>query len=233
MTETQIYAELTDVFRDVLGNDAIVLRPDTTAADVDGWDEDADRVSVMTLHSSKGLEFPVVYVLAVEEGLLPHQRSAESNEELEEERRLCFVGMTRAMKELYLCHARMREFRGQVRYCVESSFLRELPPEVERIDASMSRNYARSGAEEYRARIAPATPDWAATSEKPAASTATTGHEDELARGVVVMHDEYGIGTVGEVTGYGAMKRVKIRFPSSGEKVFVASKVKLRIVKRT
>jgi DNA helicase-2/ATP-dependent DNA helicase PcrA len=200
------------------------------AADVDGWDEDADRVSVMTLHSSKGLEFPVVYLLAVEEGLLPHQRSAESNEELEEERRLCFVGMTRAMKELYLCHARMREFRGQVRYCVESSFLRELPPEVERIDSSQSRNYARSGAEEYRARIAPATPDWAATSEKPAASNATAGQEEELARGVVVMHDEYGIGTVGEVTGYGAMKRVKIRFPSSGEKVFVASKVKLRIV---
>ena len=198
------------------------------ASDTDGWDEDADRVSVMTLHSSKGLEFPVVYVLAVEEGLLPHQRSADNPEELEEERRLCFVGMTRAMKELYLCHARMREFRGQVRYSVESSFLRELPPEVERIDSSMSRNYARSGAEEYRARIAPATPDWAQTSEKPPSGTA--GHENELEKGVVVMHDEYGIGTVSEVTGYGAMKRVKIRFPSSGEKVFVASKVKLKIV---
>jgi DNA helicase-2/ATP-dependent DNA helicase PcrA len=200
------------------------------AADVDGWDEDADRVSVMTLHSSKGLEFPVVYVLAVEEGLLPHQRAAENNEELEEERRLCYVGITRAMKELYLCHARMREFRGQVRYCVESSFLRELPPQVERIDSSQSRNYARSGAEEYRSRIAPVTPDWAETREK--TSTASSGHEEELARGVVVMHDEYGVGTVGEVTGYGAMKRVKIRFPSSGEKVFVASKVKLRIVSK-
>jgi DNA helicase-2/ATP-dependent DNA helicase PcrA len=202
------------------------------AADVDGWDEDADRVSVMTLHSSKGLEFPVVYVLAVEEGLLPHQRSAESPEELEEERRLCFVGMTRAMKELYLCHARMREFRGQVRYSVESSFLRELPDTVERIDASMSRNYARSGAEEYRARIAPATPDWAATSEASGGRQPPDSSGEELARGTVVMHDEYGIGTVGEVTGFGAMKRVKIRFPSSGEKVFVASKVKLRIVSK-
>ncbi|HEY2908994.1 MAG TPA: UvrD-helicase domain-containing protein, partial [Gemmataceae bacterium] len=73
------------------------------ASDVDGWDEEADRVSVMTLHASKGLEFPVVYVLAVEQGLLPHQRSLENPEEMEEERRLCFVGMTRAMKELYLC----------------------------------------------------------------------------------------------------------------------------------
>jgi len=197
------------------------------ASDVDGWDEEADRVSVMTLHASKGLEFPVVYVLAVEEGLLPHQRSAENKEELEEERRLCFVGMTRAMKELYLSHARMREFRGQVRYCVESSFLRELPDTVERVDQFMSRNYARTAAEEYRSRIAPAARDWAETRET---SGVSSGQEDTLARGIVVMHEEYGIGTVSEVTGYGAMKRVKIRFPSSGEKVFVASKVKLKVV---
>jgi DNA helicase-2/ATP-dependent DNA helicase PcrA len=199
------------------------------AADVDGWDEEADRVSVMTLHSAKGLEFPVVYVLAVEEGLLPHQRSLENPEELEEERRLCFVGMTRAMKELYLCHARMREFRGQVRYAVESSFLRELPPDVQRVDQSMSRNFARSAADDYRSKIAPAARDWAETGVRPALPS---GHEDVLEKGVVVQHEEYGIGSVTEVTGYGAMKRVKIRFPSSGEKVFVASKVKLKVVSK-
>ncbi len=205
------------------------------AADVDGWDEEADRVSVMTLHSSKGLEFPVVFVLAVEEGLLPHQRSIDNPEELEEERRLCFVGMTRAMKELYLCHARMREFRGQIRYSVESSFLRELPESVERVDQSMSRNFARSAADTYRAKVAPSANDWAATSATrpalPAAST-TAGLEDVLEKGAVVQHEEYGIGSVTDVTGFGAMKRVKIRFPSSGEKVFVANKVKLKIVTR-
>ena len=203
------------------------------AADVDGWDEEADRVSVMTLHSAKGLEFPVVYVLAVEEGLLPHQRSLESPEELEEERRLCFVGMTRAMKELYLCHARMREFRGQIRYAVESSFLRELPESVVRVDQSMSRNYARNAADEYRSKIAPSARDWADTGVRPVGLppvATTAGIEDALAKGVVVQHEEYGIGSVTDVTGYGAMKRVKIRFPSSGEKVFVANKVKLKVV---
>src|SRR4051794_12759264 len=108
----------------------------TLASDVDGWDETADHVSVMTLHASKGLEFPVVYVLAVEEGLLPHERSLAKEEDVEEERRLCFVGMTRAMKELYLCHSRLREFRGQMNYAIPSSFLQELPPGVEHIDIS-------------------------------------------------------------------------------------------------
>jgi DNA helicase II / ATP-dependent DNA helicase PcrA len=202
------------------------------SSDVDGWDEEADRVSVMTLHAAKGLEFPVVFMIAVEEGLLPHQRSMENAEEREEERRLCFVGMTRAMKELYLSHARMREFRGQVRYAVESSFLRELPEAVERVDQSMSRNYARTGADEYRSRIEPAARGWADTGvpRRGMPPVATSTNEDALAKGAVVQHEEYGIGSVTDVTGFGAMKRVKIRFPSSGEKVFVASKVKLKVV---
>ncbi|MCS7270082.1 MAG: UvrD-helicase domain-containing protein, partial [Gemmataceae bacterium] len=88
------------------------------ASEVDGWDHEADRVSVMTLHASKGLEFPVVYMLAVEEGLLPHERSLHDPAELEEERRLCFVGMTRAMRELHLCHAQLREYRGKILYAI-------------------------------------------------------------------------------------------------------------------
>src|SRR5205807_9046163 len=101
----------------------------TLASDVDGWDERQDSVSIMTLHSAKGLEFPAVYMLAVEQGLLPHERSLAKDAELEEERRLAFVGMTRAMEELTLCHARLREFRGQTLYAVPSMFLDELPPE--------------------------------------------------------------------------------------------------------
>src|SRR4051812_3912204 len=125
----------------------------TLASDVDGWDETADHVSVMTLHASKGLEFPVVYVLAVEQGLLPHERSLGKDEDVEEERRLCFVGMTRAMRELYLTHARMREFRGQINYTVPSSFLQELPADVEHTDVSHARNYARSAVDEWRAKV--------------------------------------------------------------------------------
>src|SRR5438045_5743630 len=107
------------------------------AADTDSWDERQDCVSVMTLHAAKGLEFPVVYMLAVEQGLLPHERSLAKEEDVEEERRLCFVGMTRAKEELYLCHARLREFRGQALYAVPSMFLEELPKEgVEALDLS-------------------------------------------------------------------------------------------------
>jgi DNA helicase II / ATP-dependent DNA helicase PcrA len=96
-------------------------------SDTDAWETDADRVTLMTLHASKGLEFPVVYLTAVEEGLLPHQRSREQPEQLEEERRLMFVGITRAQQELQLSTARYRDFRGQRKLTIPSSFLMELP----------------------------------------------------------------------------------------------------------
>ncbi|WP_439628036.1 UvrD-helicase domain-containing protein [Gemmata sp.] len=214
----------------------------TLASDVDGWDEQADHVSVMTLHASKGLEFPVVYVMAVEEGLLPHERSMGREDEIEEERRLCFVGMTRAMKELYLTHARLREFRGQMNYAIESSFLRELPREgVERLDPSMTRNVARSAADEWRAKAGNAASDWADTGARPyippkkhtdLKPTIPDGADTGLAVGVLVQHEELGLGQVTDVSGYGALRRVKIRFPSAGEKTFVADKVKLKVVGR-
>jgi DNA helicase-2/ATP-dependent DNA helicase PcrA len=214
----------------------------TLASDVDNWDEQADHVSVMTLHASKGLEFPVVYVLAVEEGLLPHERSLANVEEVEEERRLCFVGMTRAMKELYLCHARLREFRGQLNYCIPSSFLQELPREVQFVDPAMARNAARTAADEWRAKVGPAAKDWADTGARPfippkkpnpdLKPTIPDLPETGLAVGVLVQHEEFGLGNVTDVTGYGALRRVKIRFPRHGEKTFVADKVKLKIVAR-
>ncbi len=214
----------------------------TLASDVDGWNEEAEHVSVMTLHASKGLEFPVVYVLAVEEGLLPHERSMGREDEVEEERRLCFVGMTRAMKELNLSHARLREFRGQLNYTIESSFLRELPRDaLELIDQSMTRNQARSAAEEWRNKGSHAARDWADTGarpfqppHKPAAfkPTIPDAPETGLAVGLLVQHEEYGVGTVTDVSGFGALRKVKIRFPAHGEKTFVANKVKLKIVGR-
>ncbi|MCI0702550.1 MAG: UvrD-helicase domain-containing protein [Planctomycetia bacterium] len=212
----------------------------TLASDVDGWDEQADHVSVMTLHASKGLEFPVVYVLAVEEGLLPHERSMGRDEDIEEERRLCFVGMTRAMKELYLCHSRFREFRGQSNYCIPSSFLQELPRDVQFVDPSMSKNVARTAADEYRAKVAPAAQDWADTGARPfippknpdlkPTIPETTG--TELSAGALVQHEEYGLGNVIEVTGYGALRKVRVRFPGVGEKIFVGDKVRLKVVGR-
>jgi DNA helicase-2/ATP-dependent DNA helicase PcrA len=216
----------------------------TLASDVDGWDEQADHVSVMTLHASKGLEFPVVYVLAVEQGLLPHERSLANDEEVEEERRLCFVGMTRAMKELYLCHTRFREFRGQINYSIPSNFLDELPREVVFSDTAIARNRARTAADEWRAKVDPAARDWADTGARPflppkkpnpdlkphPANTPDTG----IAVGMQVQHDSYGLGYVIEVIGLKSLRKVKIRFVEHGMMTFLLEHVKgrLRIVNK-
>ncbi len=210
----------------------------TLASDVDSWDDQQDRVSVMTLHAAKGLEFPVVFLMAVEQGLLPHQRGLEHDDDLEEERRLCFVGMTRAMRELYLTHARMREFRGQAMYAVPSMFLEELPEDVEHEDLSAGRNTARNAFDQWRSGGGPAAArGWADTGLKsvplPPIKPPPNGEGSGLDVGQVVEHGEYGIGKVTEVSGVGVLKRVKIRFASAGEKTFVADKVKVRIISKT
>ena len=95
--------------------------------DTDEWETQLDRVTLMTLHASKGLEFPCVYLVAVEEGLLPHQRSRGQAEQLEEERRLMFVGITRTKQQLQISLAQYRDFRGERKPVIPSSFLMELP----------------------------------------------------------------------------------------------------------
>ena len=92
-------------------------------------DEQTASVSLMTLHAAKGLEFPVVFMVGMEEQLFPHQMSISERDGLEEERRLCYVGMTRAMNKLYLCHAESRRLYGQEKFHKASRFLRELPAE--------------------------------------------------------------------------------------------------------
>ena len=105
--------------------------------DTDAWAAEDDRVTLMTLHASKGLEFPSVFIVAMEEGLMPHERTRLDEAMLEEERRLLFVGITRAQEELELSRAVYREFRGQRRLTVPSLFLVELPRgEMEMIEAS-------------------------------------------------------------------------------------------------
>lgn len=103
------------------------LEQASLVADADDWDTETDRVAMMTLHAAKGLEFPVVFIVGVEEDLLPHIRSQGAPEEIEEERRLLFVGMTRAEEELHLCTAERRAIRGKTTDRVPSPFLMELP----------------------------------------------------------------------------------------------------------
>jgi DNA helicase-2/ATP-dependent DNA helicase PcrA len=209
----------------------------TLASDVDSMNDESDVVSVMTLHAAKGLEFPVVYILAMEQGILPHNRSIESgkDDDLEEERRLCFVGMTRAMKELNLCHARMREFRGQMTYAVPSMFLDELPRDVERRE-DHSRNTARDTMDRWRSGISGTSNRGGyGTSQAlpPVKPTIVPSSGNNYEQGQVVQHTEYGIGQILEVSGFGALRRLKVRFPAAGVKTFVADKAALKVVKRS
>jgi DNA helicase-2/ATP-dependent DNA helicase PcrA len=183
----------------------------TLASDVDGWDEQADHVSVMTLHSSKGLEFPVVFVAGLEEGMLPHALAVEegSEEGVEEERRLLYVGMTRAMDELTLTYARMRMHFGETSWQTPSRFLAEIPRE-------WSEGLATSddAADEGPVYVA----------EEEAAC-------EELSAGQRVEHEHFGYGTVELVRGSGPRALVTVRFASAGTRVLLAQYAKLRVVR--
>ena len=95
--------------------------------DLDSYDQSSDGVTLITLHQAKGLEFPVVFIIGLEEGLLPHSRSIDDPESLEEERRLCYVGITRCMQHLYLVRAFRRTFMGSSGPTIPSRFLQEIP----------------------------------------------------------------------------------------------------------
>ena len=111
-------------------------------ADTDKLDGSTDRVTLMTLHAAKGLEFPCVYIIGVEDDLLPHSRSKGTESEFEEERRLLFVGITRAMQQLQLSLCKRRAVRGDIRPVIPSPFLNELPlEEIKRIEAAASHDF--------------------------------------------------------------------------------------------
>ena len=177
-------------------------------------------------------------MLAVEQGILPHERSLSREDEVEEERRLAFVGMTRAKEELYLCHARLREFRGSTVYAVPSMFLDELPAEgIEHIDLSASTAGSARAMDEWRSGTRAAEQGWADAGilarSKPdsARQEAGSGGTQGYVEGMLVRHDTYGSGRVTELSGYGALRKVKVRFSGAGERTFLVEKAKLTIVR--
>ena len=166
-------------------------------------DEYEDCVQLMTLHSAKGLEFPLVFVAGVEEGLFPHSMSAEDPERLEEERRLCYVGMTRAMSQLYLTHAESRRLHGSESYPMPSRFLREIPGEL---------------IEEVRARPNVSRPYTAAAGSLSAAQDAAG-----FQLGQRVLHPKFGEGVVLNAEGQGNGARVQVNFSEAGAKWLVVA----------
>jgi len=172
-----------------------------------------DCVQMMSLHSAKGLEFPVVFLAGMEDGLFPHQRSLNDIDGLEEERRLCYVGMTRAMKQLYLTYAEQRRLHGIDSYGMQSRFIKEVPQEL---------------IEEVRPRVQVHRP-------VVAASRFRAPVEDPVAPGVRlgarVKHSKFGEGVVLNVEGSGAHARVEVRFEAVGTKVLMAQYANLEPVR--
>lgn len=166
----------------------------------------AGMVTLMTLHTAKGLEFPVVFVTGWEDGMFPHMRSLGDARELSEERRLAYVGLTRARQRLYLTRAKVRSSWGQPMLNPESRFLREIPQQLidwRRTDAAASPSAPVSGAGRF------GTP-------RPAPARSGNRPLVVLAPGDRVSHDKYGLGRVEEVSGVGESAMSLIDFGSSG-----------------
>ncbi|PAR27166.1 DNA helicase II [Vibrio metoecus] len=176
-------------------------------------DEHDDAVQLMTLHSAKGLEFPQVFMVGVEEGMFPSQMSAEEAGRLEEERRLCYVGMTRAMQKLYITYAEMRRLYGQDKYHKPSRFIRELPEgclDEVRMKAQVSRPTS--------------TGRFSQTVVK------ESFNETGFSLGSRVRHPKFGEGTIINFEGSGPQSRVQVAFNGEGIKWLVTAYARLEKV---
>jgi DNA helicase-2/ATP-dependent DNA helicase PcrA len=185
-------------------------------SDADSVDPEQGAVTLMTLHAAKGLEYPVVAMIGVEDGLLPHERANSDPSELEEERRLAFVGITRAERRLYLCHGKYRTVFGQTTPTIRSRFIGELPPDaIEELDPSTDDDafedttYAGGG-----------------TAQRSLASRKA----GQYPPGTLVKHPQFGLGRVVNVSPMGAHTRAKIDFTTAGAKTLILQYARLEVI---
>ena len=205
-----------------------------TSADQDK-DDDLDKVTMMTIHMAKGLEFPYVYVVGMEEDLFPSQMMLGSRADLEEERRLFYVAVTRAMRKIHLTYALSRYRFGRLKNCEPSRFLEEIDPAFVTINKEMgSRSpvgdtqHARvllKSIQRDRSRQAVAN---ARTNYKPSADF-TPSDTSELAEGMKVEHQKFGFGRVESIDNQGANRKARVTFDDFGEKTLLLSFAKLKI----
>jgi ATP-dependent DNA helicase UvrD/PcrA len=186
--------------------------------DLDDYDPDQSAVTLMTLHSAKGLEFPVVFITGMEENVFPHVRSLGDPDQLDEERRLCYVGITRARERLYLCHAWCRSLFGSTQYNPPSRFLSEVPGELVR---QQGRGAEGRSVREHMTRPGAA--------RGPAAVPGSRGAERMgLKVGDDVAHDKFGEGVVIDMEGEADKAEVVVRFREAGEKRLLLAWAPLR-----
>lgn len=190
--------------QDFLENVALV-------SDVDDFESSDSKVTLMTLHAAKGLEFPVVFLTGLDEGLFPHSRTLMDPAQVEEERRLAYVGITRAERQLYVTNAVTRTMYGRISAYMPSRFLAEIPPQfMEDYHRKSAMPQSRTTAVPGKQRVSILT--------KPVASSLPKKHAvtDTFAKGDKVRHKIWGIGTVLDVIGEGTNMQMKIQFPTKG-----------------
>ncbi|MEX0619609.1 MAG: DNA helicase II [Pseudohongiellaceae bacterium] len=211
-----------DVDSDLASMDIVAAFLDQAALDAGDAQaaENEDAVQLMTLHSAKGLEFPLVFLAGMEEGLFPHKMSMDNLNGLEEERRLCYVGITRAKSKLYLCHAESRRLHGEVNLTRPSRFIREVPGELKE-EVRLKSSVKRPGAMFPGTRANGGGAALRGTVEVP---------ETDLSLGQRVLHGKFGEGVVLNYEGQGANARVQVNFDTCGSKWLVLSYAKLEIL---
>ncbi len=209
-----VAGEIEDTLENFLSHVALV-------SDIDAADTDGDKVTLMTLHSAKGLEFPVVFLAGLEEGIFPHARTLMDDTEVEEERRLCYVGITRAQRRLFITNAKMRTIYGNTVMYPPSRFLQEIPETlVEKHNVKRDRySQALSPAPAPSPLRTPAAPTLKA--DRPAG---------DWRAGDKVEHAKWGVGTIVEVRGEGDGQEVKVAFPGMGIRQLMAKFAPLKKV---
>ncbi|MDX2239723.1 MAG: DNA helicase PcrA [Leptolyngbyaceae cyanobacterium bins.302] len=175
------------------------------ASDLDNLEEEATRVSLMTLHSSKGLEFPVVFLVGLEQGLFPNFRSLDDPASLEEERRLCYVGITRAQERLFISYARERRLYGNREPASPSLFLAELPKDL--LDSNVKEAVPSRWTKPMRE-----------IREKNTANMANI-NESDWSVGDRAVHKAFGVGEVTRIFGAGNKICLAVKFPGLGQKI--------------
>jgi DNA helicase II / ATP-dependent DNA helicase PcrA len=178
------------------------------SSDLDNLQEGKEAVSLMTLHASKGLEFPVVFLVGLEAGLFPSYRSLNDPLAVEEERRLCYVGITRAQELLYLSHARERRLYGSREPAIRSQFIGELPPEL------LNSNLRMKAKTQSNARTTAKTPQ-----KSPKTVGSATSQVSGWRVGDRVIHRSFGVGQITHVFGTDSKQSVAIKFPNLGQKI--------------
>ncbi|MFM2430814.1 MAG: hypothetical protein RLZZ511_2027 [Cyanobacteriota bacterium] len=190
------------------------------ASDLEDSTEEDDRISLMTLHASKGLEFPVVFLVGLEQGLFPSFRSMDDPAAIEEERRLCYVGITRAQERLFISHANERRLYGNREIAQPSIFLDEMPEEL--IEGNTIRSKVK--------RWSTSTPKSAVAAPKAKPAMPQGSGDLEWAVGEKAVHDSFGVGVVTHVFGTGKKLCLAIKFPNAGQKIIDPKLVPLRKV---